>query len=125
MVIDGVTVVQIDHIEPAYLFLREYLALVNSLQREHRIRMKQLEIKDQIFLGLKQAISDGELDRIIEMVNGLTENIDTKVNRADAYFSNLLKGIKKSTQKIRDLMTRLISDHIEKIRLQLGITLKQ
>lgn len=124
-IIDGVTVVQIDHIEPVYLFLREYLVLKNSLEREHAMKMKRLEIKDQVLLELKQSISNGELDRIIETVNGLTENIDTKVNRADAYINTLFKGIKKGTQRIRDLMAKLISDHIEKMRLQLEIAPKQ
>jgi len=123
--IDGVIIVQIDHIEPAYLFLREYLVLKSSLEREHATKMKQLEVRDQVLLELKQAISNGELDKIIETVNGLTESIDTKVNRADNYINTLFKEIKKSTQRIRGLMARLISDHIEKMRLQLGITLKQ
>lgn len=123
--VDGVAIVQIDHIEPAYLFLRQYLVLKNSLEKEHTMRMKRLEIKDQVLLELRQAISNGELDKIIETVNGLTESIDTKVNRADIYLTALFKGIKKSTQKIRDLMVKLISDHIEKMRLQVGTTLKQ
>ena len=123
--VDGVTVVQIDHIEPAYIFLREHLVLKNSLEREHTMKMKRLEIRDQVLLELKQAISNGELDKIIETVNGLTESIDTKVNKADNYINTLFKGIKRSTQKIRDLMAKLISDHIEKMRLQLGITLKE
>jgi len=124
-IIDGVIVVQIDHIEPAYLFLREYLFLKNSLEREHATKMKQLEVRDQVLLELKQAISNGELDKIIETVNGLTESIDTKVNTAGNYIDTLFKGIKKSTEKIRNLMAKLISDHIEKMRLQLGTTLKQ
>lgn len=124
-VIDGVTVVKIDQIEPAYIFLREYLILRSSLEKEHIVKMKQLEATDQVLLELTQAISNGELDRIIETVDGLTENIDTKVNKADNYINTLLKGIKRSTQKIRDLMAKLISDHIEKMRLQMGINLKQ
>ena len=118
-IVDGVTVVQIDHIEPAYLFLRQHLVLKNSLEREHTMKMKQLEIKDQVMLELRQAISNGELDKIIATVDGLTQNIDTEVNKADNYINTLFKRIKRNTQKIRDLMTRLISDHIEKMRLQL------
>ena len=89
------------------------------------MKMKLLEIEDQILFGLKQAISNGELDKIIETVNGLTENIDTKVNKADHYINALFRGIRKSTQKIRDLMVKLTSDHIERMRLQLGMTSKQ
>lgn len=52
-IIDGVTVVQIDHVEPAYLFLREYLVLKKSLEREPKMKMKQLEVKDQFYLNLR------------------------------------------------------------------------
>lgn len=123
-IINGVIVVKIDYVELAYLFLREHLVLKSSLEREHTERMKQIEMKDQVLLELKQAISNGELDEIIETINGLTENIDQRVNRADCYLSTLFKGIKKTTQKIRDLTMRLISDHIDRMKLQLGIAPK-
>jgi len=122
-IIDGVLVVRIDHIEPAYLFSREYLVLKRQLEKEHMTRMKQLKAEDQVLVELKQAISHGKLDEIIATVNGLTESIDTKINRADNYIDTLFKGIKRSTQQIRGLMTKLVNDHIEKMRLQLGITL--
>lgn len=60
--------------------------------------------------------------KLLETVNGLTESIDTKVNRADNYINTLFKGIKTSTQTIRGLMAKLIGDHTEKMRLQLGMT---
>lgn len=123
-IIEGVIVVQIDHIEPAYLFLREYLALKKVLEKEHATKIKQLEVKDQVLLELKQAISDGKLDEIITTVNGLTESIDTSVNKADVYVNNLFKRIKKDTGKIRNLMAKLVNDHIEKAKLQLGIQMQ-
>jgi len=123
-IIDGVIVVQVDYIEPAYLFSRKYLVLKKELEKEHRTRMKQLEVKDQVLLELKQAILDGKLDEIIATVNGLTESIDSSVNKADVYIKNLFKRIKKDSGKIRDLMAKLVNDHIEKARLQLGIQIQ-
>lgn len=61
---DGVLVVNVEHIEPAYVFLREYVKLKRALEKEYSTKIKQLEVRDQILEELKNAITSGELDAI-------------------------------------------------------------
>lgn len=112
---DGVLVVNVEHIEPAYIFLREHLKLKRALEEEYSTKIKQLEVRDQILEELKNAITSGELDAIIERINTSTLNIDNKISKAENYLSRLFKNIRKDAGNIRHLTNKLISEHIEKI----------
>jgi len=116
---DGVLVVNVEYIEPAYIFLREYLKLKRALEEEYSTKITQLEVRDQILEELKNAITSGELDAIIERINTATLNIDNKISKVENYLSRIFKNIRKNTCNIRDLTNKLISEHIEKIRTQL------
>jgi hypothetical protein len=61
----------------------------------------------------------GQLDAIIEHINTTALGIDSTVSKAENYLSRLFKDIKKDTGNIRELTSRLVSEHIEKIRSQL------
>lgn len=115
----NVLVVNVDHIEPAYIFLREYLKLSRNLQQEFAGKIKQLEVRDQILEELKNAITSGELDSIIDEINSKTLNIENTVAKTENYLSQMFRQLRKDTFKIRELTSKLISEHIEKIRTQL------
>ena len=116
---DGVLVVKLEHIEPAYIFMRELLKLKRALEGEYSTRVKQLEVRDQILEELKNTITSGELDSIIERIDTATLNIDNTISKTENYLSRIFKNIRKDTGNIRDLTSKLISDHIEKIRTQI------
>jgi len=116
---DGVLVVNVDCIEPAYIFLREHLKLKRALQQEYQGKIKQLEIRDQILEELKSAVTSGVLDTIIEEINSKTLNIENTVAKTENYLSQMFKQLRKDTFKIRELTTKIMSEHIEKIRIQL------
>jgi len=116
---NGVLVVNVDNIEPAYIFLREYLKLKKALEQEYSTKIKHLEVRDQILEELKNAITSGELDSIIERINKTTLDIDNTISKAENYMSRVFKTIKKDSSRIREFAERLVSEHIEKIRVQL------
>jgi len=117
--IDGVLVVKLEHVEPAYIFTRKYLKLKRTLEEEYSTKIKQLEVRDQILEELKNAITSGELDSIIQQINTTTLNIDNTLTTAENYLLRKFKNIRKDTGNIRKLTDKLINEHIEKIRTQL------
>lgn len=116
---NGVLVVKPDYVEQAYIFMREYAKLKSKLENEHAARIRQLEVRDQILEELKNAVTSGQLDAIIECINTATLGIDSTVLKAESFLSRIFKDIKKGTSNIRELTNRLVSEHIEKIRTQL------
>ncbi len=109
----------IDHIEPAYVFMREFLKVKKALEEEYSTKIKRLEVRDQILEELKKAISRGVLDSIIDRIDAATLDIENTIAKAENYLSRRFKHIRKETSKIRELASRLVSEHIEKIRTQL------
>ena len=116
---NGILVVNIDYVEPAYIFLREHLKLKKTLEQEYSARIMNLEVRDQILEELKNAIINGELDSIIDSINKTTLDIDNTVSKAENYLTRIFRDLKKDSSKIRQLAERLVSEHIEKIRVQL------
>jgi hypothetical protein len=116
---NGILIVNIDYIEPAYIFLREHLKLKKTLEQKFSARMKNLEVKDQVLEELKKSITSGELDSIIQRLYETTLNIDNTISKAENYLARVFKTIKKDSSKIRECVERLVSEHIEKIRVQL------
>ena len=116
---NGILVVNIDYVEPAYIFLREHLKLKKTLEQEYSARIMNLEVRDQILEELKNAITNGELDSIIDSINKTTLDIDNTVSKAENYLTRIFRDLKKDSGKIRKFTERLVSEHIEKIRVQL------
>lgn len=116
---DGVLVVKLDHVEPAYIFMREHLKLKKALEEEYSTKLSKLEVRDQILEELKKAITSGELDAIIERINNATLGIDNEVSKVENYLGRFFKNVRKNTNIIREFSGKLINDHIEKIRTQL------
>lgn len=116
---DGVLIVNVDDIEPAYIFFREYLKLKRDLEQQYSARIDQLGVRDQILEELKQAISSGELDSIIDRIKKATLDIEDMLGKAENYLSRVFRTIRKDTNKIRQQAEELARQHIEKIRTQL------
>lgn len=116
---NGVLIVNIDYVEPAYIFLREHLKLKKALEQEYSTKMKNLEVRDQILEELRNAITNGDLDYIIKKLNETTLHIDDKISKAENYMSGFFKKMRKDSKKIRELTEMLMREHIEKIRVQL------
>ena len=116
---NGVLVVKVDHLEPAFVFMREYLKLKKALEENYAAKIEQLEVKDQILQELKDAVTSGELDAIITQINDLTLGIDSSIAKVENTIQRLFRGITKDTGKIRGWIARLVNEHIEKIRSQL------
>lgn len=116
---EGVLIVDIQHIEPAYVFIREFLRIKKTLEAEYSTKIERLEVRDQILEELKKAISSGELDSIIDRIDEATLDIENTIAKVENYLSRTFKHMRKDTGKIRELTSRLVSEHIEKIRTQL------
>jgi len=115
---DGVLIVKLENIEPAYIFMREHLLLKKTLEEEYAAKFGQLEVRDQILEELKKAIMSGELDVIIEQINNTTLKIDTELSKTENYLGRFFRNVRKNTNIIREFTCKLISEHIEKIRTQ-------
>jgi len=116
---NGVLIVKLDHLEPAYIFMREHLKLKKNLEDEYTSKITQLSVQDQILQELKEAVTSGKLDQIIESINRLTIEIDGSIAKVENRLQRLFRGITKNTSKIREHTATLVSEHIEKIRTQL------
>jgi predicted restriction endonuclease len=116
---DGVLIVNVERIEPAYIFMREHLKLKKALEDEYSAKINQLEVRDQILEELKKSITSGELDVIIDRIDASISNIEVTIAKTENYLSQVFKNMRKETSKIRELASKLVSEHIEKIRTQL------
>lgn len=116
---DGVLVVDVDYVEPAYIFLREHLKLKKSLEEKYNVQVEQLAARDQVMEKIREAIECGDLDSIINQVIQTTEGIDDTLSKVETYLSTRFKKLRKDSKKIRTLANRLINEHIKKIRNQL------
>jgi len=68
---------------------------------------------------LKDAITSGQLDSIIKLMHDLAVSIDGSIAKVENSLQRLFRGITRGTSKIRGCTAKLISEHIEKIRIQL------
>jgi Uncharacterized protein conserved in bacteria (DUF2130) len=116
---NGVLVVKLDHIEPAYLFMREHLKLKKQLEDDYAQKMSQLDVKETVLQELKDAVINGDLDLIIKQVDDQTFGIDDSIAKVENSLQRLFREIRKDTRKIRECTAKLMSEHIEKIRTQL------
>jgi len=118
--VDGVLVVKVEHLEPAYLFARSFLVMSRRLEQEYSAKLQRLEVREQVMRKLRETVTDGRLDEVIEGIHGHVAKIEDAANKAENYLVNtLLAGIRRSTGKIRELAAKLVNEYIEKIRLQL------
>lgn len=115
----GVLVVKLDYLEIAYIFLRETLKLKKHLEDDYGARLAQLGVKEQILQELKDAVMNGELDSVIKSINDSTIEIDSSVAKVENMMKRLFRSITKNTSKIRECAAKLVTEHIEKIRVQL------
>lgn len=115
----GVLIVKLDYLEIAYVFVRETLKLKKHLEDDYGARLAQLDVKEQILQELKDAVMNGELDTIIKSINDSTIEIDSSVAKVENMMERLFRSIKKNTSKIRECAAKLVTEHIEKIRVQL------
>ena len=111
--------VKLNYIEPAYVFIREYLKLKKHLQDDYAAKVSQLDVKETVLQELKDAITSGQLDSLISSINLLTIEIDTSIAKVDNSLKRLFSAIAKDTNRIREFTARLVMEHIEKIRVQL------
>jgi hypothetical protein len=118
--IDGVLVVKVDHVEIAYLFMRQYLIAKLKLEREYQSKVSQLQVSEQVLQELRDSVNNGDLDEIIASMPHDADAIDDLVNNAVEYVRTLSARVKKKTDHIRSQMTRLASNHISVIRAKLA-----
>ncbi len=118
--IDGVLVVKVDHVEMAYLFMRQYLIARLKLEREYQSKVSQLQVSEQVIQELRDSVNNGDLDEIIASLPRDAEAIDDLINNALEYVRTLSAKVKKKTDHIRAQMTRLMSNHIGVIRVKLA-----
>jgi len=119
VMIDGILVVKVDHVEVAYLFMREYLTAKAQLEGNYQSKLSQLRVGEQVLQELREVVNNGGLDEIIARITEDTDHVDTLVNRAVDYVQNFANQVKKRTGHIRAQVTRMMSDHIQVIRAKL------
>src|SRR3989454_8365891 len=120
LLLDGVLVVKVDHVDVAYLFMRQYLIAKLKLEREYQSRVSQLQVSEQVIQDLRDSINNGELDEIISSVPRDADAIDDMINNAIEYIRTLSSKVKKKTDHIRAMTTKLMSNHIGVIRAKLA-----
>ena len=89
------------------------------MEEDYSAKIRNLEVRDLVLEELKNAITSGELDSIIEKINSATMNIDNTIARAENYLPQIFKQLRRESTKIRELASKLVTEHIEKIRIQL------
>jgi len=119
MMMDGVLVVKVDHVDIAYLFMREYLTSKSSLEREYQSKLSQLEVGERVMQDLRNLVNSGGLDQVIASVEEITNTIDNLTNSAVDYMQRFANRLKQKTGHIRGQVGKLMSDHIEVIRAKL------
>lgn len=116
---NDVLVVDLEHVEMAYLFMRAHLILKGNLEQEYNSKIKQLEISDQILQAIEEAVNDGQLNKIITDISKQTIAIDDAVANLETKIQRAFRKIRNHTGKTRTLVAQLMTNHIEKIRSQL------
>ena len=119
MIMDGVLVVKVDHVDIAYLFMRAYLTSKSSLEREYQSKLSQLEVGERVIQDLRNVVNNGGLDQVIASVDESTNTIDSLTNSALDYMQRFANRLKQKTGHIRGQIGKLMSDHIEVIRAKL------
>jgi len=109
LMMDGVLVVKVDHVDVAYLFMRQYVIAKLKLEREY-----------QLIQELRDSVNNGDLDEIIASVPHDADAIDDLVNNAVEYIRSLSGKVKKKTDHIRAQITKLMSNHVGVIRAKLA-----
>jgi len=120
LMIDGVLVVKVDHVDVAYLFMRQYLIAKLKLEREYQSRVSQLQVSEQVIQDIRDSVSNGDLDEIIASVPRDADAIDELVNNAVEYIRSLSGKVKKKTDHVRAQVTKLMSNHIGVMRAKLA-----
>ena len=120
LMIEGVLVVKVDHVDVAYLFMRQYLIAKLKLEREYQSRVSQLQVSEQVVQDLRNSVNNGDLDEIIASVPRDTDAIDELINNAVEYTRSLSGKVKKKTDHIRAQITKLMSNHIGVMRAKLA-----
>src|SRR2546422_3444298 len=120
LMIDGVLVVKVDHVDVAYLFMRQYLIAKLKLEREYQSRVSQLQVSEQVIQELRDSVNNGDLDEIIASVPHDADAIDDLVNNAVEYIRSLSGKVKKKTDHIRAQITKLMANHIGVRRAKLA-----
>jgi len=116
---NNVLIVDMEHVEIAYLFMREHLILKRKLEDEYNSKIKQLEVSDQILQSIKEAVNNGQLDQMIGKISDLTTDIDNDVVALESRIHLTLGKVMKHSGTIRELAISLMTNHIERIRMQL------
>lgn len=116
---DGVLIVKPENIEPAYVYLRQFLIMKKELQMKYDQKMSTLEVQDMVVHELQNSIRSGELDALIKRINESTVKIDGELLKAENYLGKHIRALRMETNRIRDCTTDLMSNHVEKIRMQL------
>lgn len=116
---EGVLIVKLDYLEIAYIFVREALKLKKQLEDDYGAKLAQLDVKEQILQELKDAVMNGQMDSAIKSINDFTTDIDSSVAKVENMMKRLFTSIKKDIGKIRECTARLVTERIEKIRVQL------
>lgn len=116
---DGVLIVKPENIEPAYVYLRQFLIMKKELQMMYDQKMSMLEVKDLVVHELQNSIRSGELDALIKRINESTGKIDDELVKAEKYMIRHIRALRLETKRIRECTTDLMSNHVEKIRMQL------
>ena len=120
VMIGGVLVVKVDYVDIAYLFMRQYLVAKLKLEREYQSKVSSLQVSEQVIQELRDSINNGELDEIISSVPRDADAIDDMINNAIEYIRTLSSKVKKKTDHIRAMTTKLMSNHIGVIRAKLA-----
>ena len=68
---------------------------------------------------LRDSVSNGELDKLIQKINDATLSIDETLRLMESYIGQRCTEIRKNTGSIRKISSELLNEHISEIRTKI------
>ena len=116
---DGILIVSLENLEIAYTYARKYLILSHELEHQYQSRKDKASVTEQVLQELRDSVSNGELDKLIQKINDATLSIDETLRLMESYIGQRCTEIRKNTGSIRKISSELLNEHISEIRTKI------
>jgi len=116
---EGILIVPLEHFEIAYTYARKYLILSSQLESQYQSRNNKINVTKRVLQELRDSVSNGELDKLIQKINNATLSIDETLRLMESYIGKNCTEIRKNTDSIRKISSQLLNEHISEIRTKI------
>ena len=116
---EGILLVPLKNLEIAYTYARKYLILSSQLKSQYLSRNNKISVTKRVLQELRDSVSNGELDKLIQKINKATLSIDGTLRLLESYIGKHCTEIRKNTDSIRKISSQLLNEHISEIRTKI------